>query len=145
MASTNVPALERSMQKTQSWLGGISTEMGWNDPEKGYLALRAVLQALRDRLPPNEAVDLAAQLPMVVRGFYYEGWHPADKPLKYRHKEEFIERVCKRAPAITREEAERAVTAVFHQLTSEIDSGELEQVRDAMPEDIRALWPWEGL
>jgi uncharacterized protein (DUF2267 family) len=33
-----------------------------------------MLHALRDRLPPEIAVHLSAQLPMLVRGIYYEGW-----------------------------------------------------------------------
>ncbi|MFW6092747.1 MAG: DUF2267 domain-containing protein [Pseudomonadota bacterium] len=145
MTTTNVPSLERSIQKTQSWLKDISTELGWNDPERGYLALRAVLHTLRDRLPPNEAVDLAAQLPMVIRGFYYEGWHPADKPRKYRHKDEFIEQVRRIAPSITQDEAEKVISAVFHQLSSELDGGEVDEVRNAMPEEVRSLWPRAGL
>ena len=145
MTSTNVSALERSLQKTQIWIGDIATEMGWSDTERGYTALRAVLHTLRDRLPPEEAVDLAAQLPMVVRGFYYEGWKPSNTPLKFRHKDEFISRVRADAPALAAEEAERAVTAVFHQLSTKLDLGEVEQVRDSMPEEVRALWPIEGL
>jgi uncharacterized protein (DUF2267 family) len=31
-----------------------------------------VLHALRDRLTVEEASDLAAQLPMLIRGLYYE-------------------------------------------------------------------------
>jgi uncharacterized protein (DUF2267 family) len=145
MANHHVPVFDRTLQKTHAWLGGINREMGWKDHEKGYVALRAVLHALRDRLPPDEAVDLAAQLPMLIRGFYYEGWHPAGKPLKYRHKGPFLEQVRREAPAVGEAEVERAVTAVFHRLSSEIDDGEVEDVRSAMPEEIRALWPQDGL
>ncbi len=119
--------------------------MPWDDRNKAYMALRAVLHALRDRLPPSEAVDLAAQLPMLVRGFYYEGWVPSNKPLKYRHKEEFLQQVTKEAPWLEGEELERAVTGVFGLLSSEVSNGETTQVRDDLPAELRELWPRPGL
>jgi uncharacterized protein (DUF2267 family) len=64
-----------------------------------YLALRAVLHTLRDRLIVDEAIDLGAQLPMLVRGFYYENWQSVGKPLKYRHKEEFLNQVKEKSKA----------------------------------------------
>ncbi|MFU8816319.1 MAG: DUF2267 domain-containing protein [Pseudomonadales bacterium] len=145
MANHHVAAFDRTLQKTHIWIGGITNQMGWEEHEKGYVALRAVLHALRDRLPPDEAVDLAAQLPMLIRGIYFEGWRPSNKPLKYRHKEQFIEQVRREAPSVTDDEAERAVSAVFHQLSTEIDGGEVEDVRNAMPQEIREMWPVDGL
>jgi uncharacterized protein (DUF2267 family) len=98
-----------------------------------------VLHALRDRLTVGEAVDLGAQLPMLVRGFYYEGWRPAGKPRKYRDKEHFLEQVRKEAPVLG-DDAERAATAVFALLASEIAGGEPDQVRRLLPPEIRELW-----
>ena len=119
--------------------------MGWDDRQKAYMALRAVLHTLRDRLPPHEAVQLAAQFPMLVRGFYFEGWHPADKPLKYRHKQEFLERVRNEAPGIRENELELVVTAVFHRVSAEMPGGEVEQVRGQLPAELRELWVQSGL
>lgn len=141
MSTTNVAALDRSVQQTQAWLGHIAHDMGWEDHDKTYMALRAVLHTLRDRLPPDEAVDLAAQLPMLVRGIYFEGWHPADKPLRYRNKEEFVTRVRTVAPRLEAAEAERAVTAVLRELSTELDWGGVDQARRSMPEEVRELWP----
>jgi anti-anti-sigma factor len=58
--------------------------MGWEDRHLAYHALRTVLQALRDWLPVDEAAALGAQLPLLIRGFYYEHWHPHGKPVKGR-------------------------------------------------------------
>lgn len=141
MMTTNVKALDRTMHQTQEWIRDIAGRLGSDDPEKGYIALRAVLHTLRDRLPPDEAVDLSAQMPTLVRGIYFEGWHPADKPLKYRHREEFLNRVLDDAPALAGHEVEDAVSAVFEELSSELDPGEVDEVRDAMPAEVRQLWP----
>jgi hypothetical protein len=55
--------------------------------------LKGVLQALRDRLKVEEAVQFGAQFPMLVRGFDYEGWRPAQVPLRIRRKEQFLDTV----------------------------------------------------
>lgn len=140
MSTTHVPALDRTVQQTQAWLGHIAQEMGWDDNQKSYAALRAVLHALRDRLPPDEAVDLASQLPMLVRGIYFEGWKPAATPLACRDKQEFLSRVGAAAPALEEAEVARAAAAVFRELATELDWGEVEEAMDAMPEPVRELW-----
>ena len=145
MSRSHVTAIERTLNKTHHWLEEIRLEMGWEDQEKAYGALRAVLHALRDRMLPDEAVQLAAQLPTLVRGFYFAGWHPADKPLKYRDKQAFLARVQQDAPNITNDELELAVTAVFHRLSVEIPGGETDQVRDQLPGEVRELWARSAL
>lgn len=114
--------------------------MGWRDRERCYHALKAVLHALRDRLPIAEAVDLGASMPMLVRGFYYEGWRPAATPRKYRDKEHFLEQISHHASWLEPDDVERVVTAVFALLMSEIGGGEPGQVRRLLPPEVRELW-----
>jgi uncharacterized protein (DUF2267 family) len=141
MSGTHVPIFDKTVEKTNTWLARIGGSMVWEDPHKSYMALRGVLHALRDRLPPTEAVQLAAQLPMLIRGFYYEGWHPADKPEKYRHKKQFLHRVVEEAPWLEEDDIERVITTVFEILSSELGDGETNQVRADLPPEIRELWP----
>ena len=140
-----IAAFEKTEQKTMRWLKGIADALGSTDLERSYMILRAVLHALRDRLTPDEAVQLGAQLPMLVRGFYYEGWHPADKPRRYRHKERFLEQVSKEVPSLDYVQLERAIGAVFETLLSEIGGGEIDQVRSALPAELREMWALPGL
>jgi uncharacterized protein (DUF2267 family) len=136
---------DKTLEKTMGWLDTLNESLGWNDREHAFLALRAVLHALRDRLLPNEAVDLGAQLPMLVRGFYYEGWHPANKPLKYRDKRHFLDQVHKQAPWIEDDDLERVTTAVFALLSSRLGTGEPGQARNLLPPQLRELWAKPGL
>lgn len=65
--STNVAALDHSIEKTNRWLKELSAELQV-DRDDAYDVLRGYLHAVRDCLSTDEASDLAAQLPMVVRG-----------------------------------------------------------------------------
>lgn len=145
MSRMNVPAFDRTIVKTNRWLNSLAETLGTDDRNQAYLALRAVLHAVRDRIPPDEAAQFAAQLPMLIRGFFYEGWHPAHKPRKYRHKREFLDQVEREAPALLGDTLESTVTAVFGLIDSEISRGEGEQVRALLPDELRELWPRPGL
>lgn len=135
---------DKTEQKTAHWIEGVAKNMGSTDMERSYHVLRSVLHAVRDRLPPNEAVDLGAQMPMLVRGFYYEGWHPADKPERYRHKQDFLAHIADDVPSLDPAQRERAATAVFSMLSEELAGGELDHVRQSLPEEVRDLWPVTG-
>ncbi len=130
----------QTIEKTGEWLDELMGEAGLPNAHSAYSVLRAVLHVLRDRLTVQEAVDLGAQLPMLVRGFYYEGWRPAGKPLKYRHKEEFLRHVAELYPGLADLEREHAVRAVFRLLDRHVIGGEIQQVRDQLPAEVRALW-----
>jgi uncharacterized protein (DUF2267 family) len=142
---SQVSVFDKTEQKTMRWLKDVATGMGSTDMQRSYIILRAVLHATRDRLMPEEAVQLGAQLPMLVRGFYYEGWHPHDKPKRYRHKAPFLAQVEREAPGLDDVQLERAVTAVFRTLESEMPGSELDQVRHALPDELRELWPAPGM
>jgi uncharacterized protein (DUF2267 family) len=76
-ATTGLGAFDVSIQNSTTWFEEFMDELGWHDKYKGYLALRAALQAMRDRLPPEKAALIGSGLPMVIRGLYYEGWTTA--------------------------------------------------------------------
>ncbi len=98
MSAAHVPAIDHTVQETNIWLKGIAKQLHFADEHHAYSALRAVLHALRDRLTPESAVHLGAQLPMLVRGIYYEGWHIAGKPTNDRSTQEFADHVLVQLP-----------------------------------------------
>jgi uncharacterized protein (DUF2267 family) len=145
MSTTGVPVFDKTIEKTNAWLAELQEVLAWEDRQQAYVALRAILHALRDRIPPDEVADLAAQLPILIRGVYYEGWHPAHKPRKYRHKDDFLAQVAKEAPALEGRDLESVVATVFGFLASELGGGETDQVRALLPAEVRELWPRPGL
>jgi len=140
MSMTGLKVFDNTLHKTAIWLDDVMDAMEWDDRHKAYSALRAVLHTLRDRLTPNEAINLGAQLPMLVRGIYYEGWHSADKPLKYRHKDEFLAHVKERLRGVEYSDLEKVNSAVFDVLSKQMPGGEINQARDQLPAEIQELW-----
>jgi uncharacterized protein (DUF2267 family) len=135
--------LDRSVQKTNVWLRDVNYELSWFTFQRGYLSLRAVLHALRDRLTTPEIAQLGAQLPIFIRGIYYEGWNPSRTPVKSRGKELFLRQV-RAAFANTRNpdvDAEEITRAIFRVLAKHISKGELDQVQAILPRELREFWP----
>src|SRR5437764_14088956 len=93
MADT-LDVLERSTQKTHEWLNDFAVELGVAGEEReAYRLLRGFLHTLRDRLTVGEAVDLAAQLPVFLRGVFYDGWVPDRVPQTYDDVGTFLRRI----------------------------------------------------
>lgn len=140
MAKEGIKAFDTTVQETNHILNDIGDEMGDPRPSVAYHALRGVLFALRDRLPMSEAVQFAAQLPMLVRGIFFEGYRPTGKPDKF-DKDTFLARVSEELRMGGGANAADAARAVFAVLQRRVDRGEIDDVRNSLPGDIRKLWP----
>jgi len=141
MSITGLDVFDRTVHKTNNWLKELMEVLGWHDRHKAYLALRITLHALRDRLTVEEVAQLAAQLPMLIRGFYYEGWDPTGKPLKERSKEEFLTRIEEYFSSDDPVDPEQVARAVFTVLSNRVTEGEIEDVKHVLPAELRELWP----
>jgi uncharacterized protein (DUF2267 family) len=141
MSITGLDVFDTTIQKTNSWLHDLMQVLLWPDRHKVYLALRATLHALRDRLTVEEVAHLGAQLPMLIRGFYYEGWDPTGKPLRERHKEQFLARIEQQFNDDDSIDPEVVARAVFFVLGHRVSEGEIEDVKQILPAEIRHLWP----
>jgi uncharacterized protein (DUF2267 family) len=141
MSATGLDVFDTTLHKTNSWLNDLMQELGWPDRHKAYMALRVTLHALRDRLTIDEVAQLSAQFPMLIRGFYYEGWDPTDKPLRIRHKEQFLARIEQELRGDDYLDPEEVACAVFTVLAHRVTEGEIEDVQHILPAEIRELWP----
>lgn len=141
MTTTNIRSLERTIQTTNEWLGELDEEFGWDNRARTYKSLRAVLHTLRDRLQVQEATQLAAQLPLLLKGVYYDGWNPAKMPMSIRTQEEFLEKIADNYGGDDISAPGEMATIVFEQLNRRVSAGEIGDVRTSLPESIRALWP----
>ncbi|HEX5600307.1 MAG TPA: DUF2267 domain-containing protein [Hyphomicrobiaceae bacterium] len=132
--------IAHAVQQTQEWLKELRDNGGLASEAEAYAVLRAVLHQLRDRLTLAEAVDLGQQLPLIIRGIYYEGWRPSHAPEKIRTKQKFLDQVTMRLLP-HQIPPEPAVRDVFALLAHHLDPGEIADVIDQLPAEIKELWP----
>ena len=139
MPVTGIRTLDHAPQVFAEWLNELCDDLGWQKP-RAYLLLTETLHAIRDFLTVDEAADLAAQLPVLVRGVFYDGWDPSGTPVKSRNKSDLLERVEARFQKEPLEDPERAIAAVFDLLRRHVSWGEFQQVKHAMRKPIQELW-----
>ncbi|MFV2103186.1 DUF2267 domain-containing protein [Micromonospora sp. LOL_024] len=142
MADQVQSAIESSMDKTNLILKDIEQAYGWPKAQRNqsYAALRTVLHLLRDRMPVQESVEFSAQLPMVVRGIYFEGWQPQDVPIKL-NRDDFLYEVRQGFPYDVAGGPERIVRVVLDVLRRHITQGEWDDVKTTMPADLARIMP----
>ncbi len=139
--STGLDTFDRTVQESNLWLKDLMERLETSDRHHAYSTLRAVLHALRDRIGAEVAAHLGAQLPMLLRGLYYEGWDPTGKPTKERHEEAFLARIARELPRAQEEEVERGTSAVLDVLSKHIDRAAAVKLALMFPLELRKFWP----
>ena len=132
--------LSAAVRATEDWIDDLMLRLAWHDQERAYLALLATLRGLRDCLARDEAIYVGAQLPPLLRGLYYEGWHPGGRAAA-KSRDAFLERIhdgVHRDPAIDPEQVARAVMAL---LSARLPAAELEDAKAATAKALHNLWP----
>lgn len=142
MMNTDVSSLNHTVTETKEWLDDLVAAGPFEVEQQAYSHLRAVLHSLRDRLTVEEAVHFAAQLPMLIRGFYYEGWRPALAPNEETTPGEFFASVRESLnDQLTGDEELRESTeAVLKLLVNRVQPGQIRHVRAQLPEELQELW-----
>lgn len=140
MTMTGLPVFDETVHITNTWLHEITSRLGWDDRQKGYRVLRASFHALRDRMPVTEAAQFSAQLPILLRGIFFEGWRPSVKPTKVRSVDEFLSGLRSAFSEDSDFDAEAAFREVISVMKLHISAGEIEDVRRTMPKELKVLW-----
>ena len=128
-----------AVEKGDIWVRDMMRELRTEDPRLAYHALAASLQTVRDRLGVHEAAQLAAQLPLLVRGLFFEGWHPASTPVVARRPEDVIALFERKSGDGHGIDAERALAATFEVLRRHVSRGELDSLAHVLPRSLADL------
>lgn len=140
MSATGLDVFDKTIHTTNVWLDGINQMIG-PDRAVAWKVLSVVLHCLRDQLPLQLAAHLGAQLPLMVRGVYYDQFEPEKLPGELHSEEDFLEAVHRGLQGIRPVDSREASNAVFETLSAHISGGQVRKVRGALPKGIRKLWP----
>ncbi len=139
MSATGLEVFDKTLQTTNIWLNEIMDRLG-PDRQLAWKALSVVLHKLRDRLPLELSAHLGAQLPLLVRGIYYDQFEPGRIPADCRSPEEFTEEVAEWLSDARPVDPADAIAAVFGVLERHLSEGQVAKIRGALPKGIRMLW-----
>lgn len=139
MSATGLDVFDKTLQTTHIWLKELCEEIG-PDRQLAWHVLGAVLRAVRDRLPPDLAAHLGSQLPLLVRGAYYDRFRPSELPGGVRSLDEFLEGIGSELAMSRPVNSRNATCAVFQILSRHVNRGQIDKVRQSLPEEVRAIW-----
>jgi uncharacterized protein (DUF2267 family) len=126
--------------KSGEWLDEIMRQLGRDDERKALRALRAGLHLIRDRLPDAEAVQLAAQIPTLLRGIYYDGWRPGSERSRPHGRQEILDEMREHLDRDATLDPELVLRAVIRVLAWHVTAGELDDVSHTLPRPLAEIW-----
>ena len=144
MSANGLAVFDRTLEKTHQFINDVAQEIALEDKHIVFTGINAVLHSLRDRIPLEEAAQLGAQFPVLLAGFYYQGWKPAATPTKERSVSAFVEKVKGNLPLEDYPvEIETLIEGVFAVLSRWVTEGEIVDVANMLPKDVQEFWPKE--
>lgn len=139
--TTGLAVFDTTLEQTNTWLRRIEERLQPCDRQQAYAALRATLHVLRDRLPAEAVLSLSAQLPMLVRGLFFEGWRPVEGPTDERTPQEFAARLAERLPPAFPRQPNETAEAVLGVMADALDPGETAKLASHLPGPLRTMFP----
>jgi uncharacterized protein (DUF2267 family) len=139
MSASGLDVFDKTLQTTHIWLDEIMETVG-PDRQVAWKVLSTVLHKLRDRLPLELAAHLGAQLPLLIRGVYYDQFQPGRQPSECNTAEEFTAEVAEWLTDIRPVDPDEAIKAVLATISHHVSPGQVLKAKDALPRGIRLLW-----
>lgn len=141
-SNNHVSVLSHSLQKSEAWISEMKTELSWLSNDNRYHVLRAVFHALRDQLSVNEAAHFSAQLPLVLRGTFYEGWNPPQKQPKALSKQEFLMamRDHLQHADLLKFDLEKGAAVALGVIMSHVSYGEMNDIVKSSSESLKSFF-----
>ena len=136
-----IHVFDRTVHEAHDWINELTGRLGWSSERDALRLLRTVMCKIRDHLPVNEMAQFAAQLPLILRGMYYEGWQPKKTPVHERDAADFIKDIETEVGDVLDYRGPLDIKAVFDVINARISRGEVEDVRANLPGALSEMWP----
>jgi uncharacterized protein (DUF2267 family) len=141
MSAQGLEVIDQSVHLTHEWINELAGRLDWFSHRSVLRLLRVTMHHIRDHLLVDEVAQFSAQLPVMIRGFFFEGWVPKDTPIKERHGEDFIAFITHQMADTAEYRGRADIISVFEFLNARISRGEVEDIRASLSQDLRDLWP----
>jgi len=141
MAPQSLDVIEHSVHLMHDWINELVGRLDWSSKRSALRLMRVTLHHVRDHLPVDELAQFSAQLPVLVRGFLFEGWVPKHTPIKERHEDAFVAFIDEKMADTEEYRGRQDIKCVFALLNARLSRGEIQDVRACLPTELRALWP----
>jgi uncharacterized protein (DUF2267 family) len=141
MSAQGLEVIDHTVQLTHEWINELRERLGWTSSRDTLRLLRATLAQVRDHLGHNEVAQLSAQLPLLIRGMFFEGWQPAHTPVRDRTLDHFIAAIAAKLGDVADWRGSQDVETVLMVLGTKISQGEIADIKAGLPTTIRAFWP----
>lgn len=141
MSAQGLEVIDHTVHLTHEWINELAGRLDWTSPRDALRLMRSSLHAIRDHLKVDESAQFSAQLPLLIRGMYFESWVPKMTPVKERHLKDFVSRIERQVSEIIEYRGPADIQTVFKMLNHRISQGEVEDIRANLPMEIRDFWP----
>lgn len=140
MSTQGLEVIEHTVHVTHQWINELAGRLDWSSKRSTLRLLRTTLHQVRDYLLVDELAQFSAQLPLLIRGMFFEGWVPKKTPVKARRAEDFIHGIEARLGETQEYRGAQDIRCVFDLLNAHLSEGEIKDIRASLPEEIRDLW-----
>jgi uncharacterized protein (DUF2267 family) len=141
MSHQGLEVIDHTVQLTHEWINDLRERLNWASSRDTLRLLRTTLTQIRDHLGHNEVAQLSAQLPLLIRGMFFEGWQPARTPVHARSAEQFVAAIAAQVGDVLEWKGPQDIGVVLQMLGAKISAGEIADIRAGLPTGIRHLWP----
>ncbi len=141
MSAQGLEVIDHTVQLTHEWINEVRDRLGWSSSRDALRLLRVTLAQIRDHIGHDQVAQLSAQMPLLIRGMFFEGWTPAQTPVADRSADSFVKVIADKVSDVQDWRGSDDIAAIFNTLNSRISDGEIADVKANLPKHIRALWP----
>lgn len=141
MTAQGLEVIDHSVHLTHEWINELAGRLDWSSKRSALRLMRVTLHRVRDHLLVDEMAQMSAQLPVMIRGFFFEGWVPKNTPIKERRGEDFVAFVGHQMGDTAEYRGRDDIKCVFDLLNARVSRGEVADIRASLPQDLRDIWP----
>jgi len=138
---------EKFAQEPHIYMQDLAARLEHSDEGPRTLIIwKAVMHTIRDRIHMGESLDLISQLPVLLRGFYVDGWkYHEQPPADYSTMKQFTDAIKEKQEQYGEaqfdwpQSTEKIASIVFESLHRYLSEGQLAHIRSQLPQEVKEI------